>query len=152
MTEEHHAEFDVSQITEYIFLGTNLCCLTKSHIQILHDAGIDAEIDLEKERQDSMPGVPVYLWLPVPDKTAPSVEQFDAGVALMSRMVSGEKRIYIHCQYGHGRSPTMVAAYFISLGKTVDEAIEEITKARPEIHIEDVQRKALMEYSDRVNK
>lgn len=150
--EEHHAQFDISQVGQYIFLGTNLCCLSRSHIGILLDADIHAEIDLEKERQDNMPEVDVYLWLPVPDKTAPKPEQFDAAVALIGKMVSLQKRIYVHCQYGHGRSPTVVAAYFISLGKTVDEAIEEVKSARPEIHIEDVQKKALEEYYNRINK
>lgn len=149
---KHHAKFDISQAGEFIFLGTNLCCIKKSHIQILHDANIDAEIDLEEERQETMPGVSIYLWLPVKDKTAPSQEQLDAAVALMSKMVSLQKRIYVHCKYGHGRSPTVVAAYFISRGKTVGEAIEEVERARPEVHIEEKQRSALGKYYDRVNR
>ncbi len=78
----HHPQFDLSQITEFVFLGTNLCCLTRSHIQILLDLGV-TQIDLERERQDATPDVEVYLWLPVADKIAPSAEQFAAGVALM---------------------------------------------------------------------
>jgi protein-tyrosine phosphatase len=151
MKDEHHSQFDFSQVTETIFLGTNLCCLTRSHIQILLDIGIAAEIDLEKERQDAAPDVEVYLWLPVADKTAPTLEQFVAGVIVMEEMSKRGKKVYVHCQYGHGRSPTMVAAYLISQGKTVLEAIDTVKKARPEIHIEDVQVTALENYYKSVN-
>lgn len=149
--KDHHPQFDFSQVGEYVFLGTNLCCLTRSHIQILLDIGITAEIDLEHERQDAAPDMPVYLWLPVPDKTAPAPEQFMAGVSLIDQMVKRGKKVYVHCQYGHGRSPTLVAAYFISQGKTVDEAIDTVVKARPEIHLEGVQKEALREYYREVN-
>lgn len=142
----HHPQFDLSQITKFIFLGTNLCCLTRSHIQILLDLGVTAEIDLEKERQDVAPDVEVYLWLPVLDKTAPSVDQFAAGVILMTDMTKRSKKVYVHCQYGHGRSPTLVAAYLISQGRTVSEAIDTIKAARPEIHLEEGQMQALEEY------
>lgn len=148
----HHPKFDLSQITEFVFLGTNLCCLNRSHIQILLDLGVTAEIDLEKERQDAAPGVAVYLWLPVVDKTAPSMDQLAAGVALIENTTKRGKRVFVHCQYGHGRSPTLIAAYLISQGKTVIEAIGTIKAARPEIHLEDSQMQLLGEYYEVVNK
>lgn len=143
---EDHPKFDFSQITETVFLGTNLCCHSKSHIQELLDIGITAEIDLEKERQEKAPDVPVYLWLPVTDKEAPTVEQLAAGVGLITQMSKAGKKVYVHCKNGHGRSPTMVAAYLISEGKFVSEAIDLIKAARPEIHLEEVQLKALENY------
>lgn len=143
---KHHPQFDLSQITEFIYLGTNLCCLSRSHIQILLDLGVTAEIDLEGERQDAAPDVDAYLWLPVADKSAPTMDQFAAGATLMTDMTKRGKKVYVHCQYGHGRSPTLVAAYLISQGKTVIESIETIKAARPEIHLEDVQMKALEAY------
>ena len=147
----HHPQFDLSQITEFIFLGTNLCCLTRSHIQILLDLGVTAEIDLERERQDTAPDVEVYLWLPVPDKDAPTMDEFAAGVSLMDEMSKRGKKVYVHCQYGHGRSPTLVAAYLISQGKTVTEAVDTIKVARQEIHLEDVQLKALEKYYEKIH-
>ena len=147
MNYKHHPQFDLSQITEFVFLGTNLCCLNRSHIQILLDLGVTAEIDLEKERQDAAPDVEVYLWLPVADKTAPSVDQFAAGVTLMENMTKRGKKVYVHCRDGHGRSPTLVAAYLIANGKTVAEAIDIIKAARPEIHLEDSQMQSLRMYS-----
>ena len=59
------------------------------------------------------------------------MDQFAAGVTLMENMTKRSKKVYVHCQYGHGRSPTLVAAYLISQGKAVIEAIEAIKVARP---------------------
>lgn len=144
--DKHKQDFDFSQITEYIFLGTNLCCDISSHMEFLEKIDVTADIDLEEERQDAPPRVDVYLWLPVKNKNAPNEAQFDIGVALIDQLVKNKKKIYIHCQLGHGRSPTLVAAYFIKQGMGVDEALAKIKAARPEIHLEDIQYQALKEY------
>lgn len=148
MDKNHKQKFEFSQITKNIFLGTNLCCLDKTHIQALTDLGVSAEIDLEKEKQNPTPEIPIYLWLPTIDKIAPSVEQIISGISLINEMVKLNKKIYVHCKYGHGRSPTLVAAYLISKGSSVSEAIETIKKARPEIHLNEIQLKALESFSE----
>lgn len=142
----HHPRFELSKITDKVYLETNLCCLARPHVEILKDHGITADIDLEEERQEKAPYIEVYLWLPVKDKTAPTKEQFNVGVSVMDQLDKAGKSIYIHCKNGHGRSPTLVAAYFISKGMGVSEAIEKIRKKRPEIHIEKLQVEALGRY------
>lgn len=149
--DKHHQKFDFSQITEQIFLGTNLCCKTHSHIKQLLDMQITCEINLEYEETDQLPDVPVYLWLPVHDGQAPSFEQITAAVAVIDAMVKKQKRVYIHCKYGHGRSPTLLAAYFIHKGYRLTDAIQKIKKARPEIHINKTQMKALEQYRQTLN-
>lgn len=148
MKTEHHPKFNFNKVTKSIFLGTNLCCLRRSHIQILLDMGITAEIDVERERQDPAPDVPIYMWLSVTDKTAPSMDQLASGVSLISQMVRRGKKVYVHCQNGHGRSPTVVIAYLISQGKTVSQATNIVKAARPEIHLEQVQKEALEKYDN----
>lgn len=144
----HTPEFDISQITEFVYLGTNLNHLETSHMQILNEVGITAEIDLENERQKQAPGVDVYLWLPVEDHKAPTREQLSAGVAMIDLMEKQNKKVFVHCALGHGRSPTLVAAYLISKGKTVEEALDTIKAARPEIHLEELQLTALRNYQN----
>jgi hypothetical protein len=131
----HDVQFEFSKITEYIYLGTNLCCMTESHFQKLLDESIDIEIDMEKERQEPPPLVGVYLWLPVEDGQAPTMAQLRAGVSLIAEAVKMKKKIFVHCKYGHGRSPTLVAAYFMSLGMSATEAVEKGEKI-PEIHLQ----------------
>jgi protein-tyrosine phosphatase len=149
---KHHPVFELSKITDQIYLGTNLCCTAKPHVEILKEHGISADIDLEEERQEKAPNIEVYLWLPVKDKTAPTQDQLDVGVLVMDRLIKAGKKIYAHCMYGHGRSPTLVAAYFIYKGMGVNEAIEKIRKKRPEIHLEKVQVRGLREFEKRMRK
>ena len=61
-----------------------------------------------------------------------------------------EKKVYVHCQNGHGRAPTLVAAYFIKQGKQVEDAVNLIKDKRPAIHLEEVQKQALEEFSKRI--
>lgn len=145
--EMNHTSVEFSQITDLIYLGTNLCCTHKPHIQIILDLGISADIDLEEERQEQTPGIEVYLWLPVIDKQAPSQTQFRVGVAAIDKLVKEGKKIYIHCKNGHGRSPTLLAAYFIYKGDSLEQAIERIRIKRPEIHLEQVQIEALKKFN-----
>lgn len=142
---QDHPKFEYSQITEQIFIGTNMCC--GMHAQDLRSLGFEADIDLEEERQEAPSQIAVYLWLPVKDLQSPTPVQLKSGVALIDQIVKAGKKVYVHCKNGHGRSPTLVAAYFISQGMTPDEALEKIKEKRPEIHLEQVQIEALSSFA-----
>ncbi|MBI3109848.1 dual specificity protein phosphatase family protein [Candidatus Daviesbacteria bacterium] len=146
----NHQRFQLNQITDLIYLGTNLCCTTMPHLKVLFDLGIKADIDLEEERQEQTPNIDTYLWLPVKDHSAPTQEQLDTGVAVIDSLVKNQKKVYIHCKNGHGRSPTILAAYFINQGKTVEEAIRMIKEKRAEIHLEEVQIQVLLNFQQRL--
>ncbi|MBI4038404.1 dual specificity protein phosphatase family protein [Candidatus Daviesbacteria bacterium] len=146
----NHQIFQFNQITDLIYLGTNLCCSAIPHIKVLLNLGIKADIDLEEERQEQTPNIDTYLWLPIKDHYAPTQEQLDTGVAVIDSLVKSNKKVYIHCRNGHGRSPTLVAAYFISQGMEVNEAIEKIKSKRQEIHIREVQIEALKEFKQSI--
>lgn len=139
-------QLEYNYITDGIYIGTNQCCQTHFD-EKLRNEGIEADISLEEERIDTPFGVQFYVWIPVKNHTAPTNEQIDFCVATLERLVSMGKKIYIHCQNGHGRAPTMVAAYLIKKGKSVDEAIDFIKTKRPSIHLEKVQKKSLEKFS-----
>lgn len=148
MTDDHVTDY--SKITDQIYIGSDLCkgidCPV--HSVEFKKLGIMAEVNLELERVESpTPGVEVYVWLPVMDKTAPKLGQLLVGSAAINEMVKSGNNVYVHCREGHSRGPTMVAAYFIRYEKmSVEEAIEFIAKNRPEIHLEEVQKMALEEF------
>lgn len=121
----------------------------KTHVQLLLDIGITGEIDLEEERQETPPKVDAYLWLPVTDKHAPTLGQLEIGVAAIEKMIKQGRKVFVHCKWGHGRSPTMVAAYLISAGSTPEKAMETIKSARPEVHLEDAQMEVLRAYASK---
>lgn len=139
-------QLEYSYITDGIYIGTNQCCQTHFD-ENLKKEGIEANISLEEERVDAPFGVQFYVWIPIKNHTAPTSEQLSFGVATLEKLVGMKKKIYIHCQNGHGRAPTMVAAYLIKQGKGVDEAIEFVKTKRPSMHLEDVQRQALIKFS-----
>lgn len=143
MTDHEHATvFEFSRITDSLFLGTNLCCQSHFSEQLL-SLGITVDISLEEEHIDAPFGVESYLWLPVKDHTPPTDDQLQIGIAFMTSALSLGKKLYIHCKNGHGRGPTLVAAYLISTGKTADDVIALLTEKRPAIHLEPSQITAL---------
>lgn len=136
------AVFEFSQITDSIFLGTNLCC--QSHFsESLLSIGITVDISLEEEHIDAPFGVESYLWLPVKNRTSPTDDQLQIGISFIASILSLGKKLYIHCKNGHGRGPTLVAAHLVSTGKTVDDAIALLSEKRPAVHLEESQVAAL---------
>lgn len=139
---KHNLEF--SKITDQIYLGTNMCCV--HHFSKLKSLGVSADVDLEEEKSERPQDLEAYLWLPVKDHTAPTQTQLKIGAGTINEMVKAGKKVYVHCKNGHGRAPTMIAAYFILTGKTPTEAVELVKSRRPEIHLEDSQFKALEKF------
>lgn len=137
--------FEYDQITEQIYIGTNMCCDTHFKKELL-EKGIVADISLEKERLDSPYGVDYFIWLPTKDLTPPSPEQLKLGVDVLNKLVKMKKKIYVHCKNGHGRAPTLVTAYFVSKGNSIEEAIKKIKEKRPSIHLRKNQIKALEKF------
>lgn len=141
-----HVQINYSRITPQIYLGTNACCIRHFDLKLLQK-GIRADVSLQKERVDSPQGVRYFLWLPTKDLQAPSIDALTVGTEFMNTVIVKKQKVYVHCLNGHGRSPALVAAYFIRFQHmSVDEAIKRIKNKRPEIHIEVIQHKALQRF------
>jgi protein-tyrosine phosphatase len=142
---DQHAPIKILEynyISDGIYIGTNKCC--KEHFAaLLLSQNIEVDISVEGESVDEPFGVNFYVWLPVKNDLAPTQEQLNFGVASLEKFVKMKKKIYVHCQNGHSRAPTLVAAYFIKQGKSVEEALEFIKLKRPSVHMRDVQKLAL---------
>lgn len=137
--QEHHfvPEKYISKLSENFYLGASLCLNEEavSHQQVLSDYGVNAQISM-RQTQEVIPSyIKYYLWLPTVDDTAPSLLKMHlAADFIYANILSGNK-VYVHCKLGHGRAPTIAAAYFIiKQGFTVDEALKFITEKRPEVH------------------
>jgi len=149
-THSQIKQLEYNYITDGIYIGTNQCCQVHFEEKLLNE-GIIADTSLEKERIDTPFGIDFYIWIPVKNRTAPKQEQLDFGVSVLEKLIAMKKKVYVHCQNGHGRAPTLVAAYLIRHGKTPTEAIEFIKSKRPAIHLEEVQKEALVIFSERIN-
>ncbi len=137
-------EFEYSQITKFIFIGTNQCC--EGHFEkSLLKKGITADISLEEERLDAPWGVDFFLWLPTKNHLAPSKKQFLVGINTLKDFEKAKIKAYVHCERGHGRAPTLVAAYLAAVkGMSVDQAIAFVKKKRPVSHINKAQKSAVV--------
>lgn len=142
MEQGIHPTLDHDEIVDGIFIGTNQCCQTHFDERLLK-LGIEADISLEEERIDAPFGVQFYIWLPVTDRHAPTQAQLELGATVLEKLVALGKRVYVHCKKGHGRAPTLVAAYLMRQGKSLTEALRIIALRRPAIHLTEVQREAL---------
>lgn len=139
-------KLDFNFITDSIYIGTNQCCQTHFDERLIKD-GVTADISLEEERMDAPFGVEFYIWIPVKNHAAPTKDQLEFGVSILEKLVGMGKKTYVHCRNGHGRAPTLVAAYLVKKGKSTSEAEALIKSKRPTIHLEDVQRQALEDFS-----
>ena len=67
--------------------------------------------------------------IPVKDFNPPTVEQLNEFIRIVDELPPGT-RIIIHCQAGIGRTGTFAAAYWISRGMSVAEAVSFVRKVR----------------------
>lgn len=143
-------QFDHNRITDHIFIGSDLCKggVCKIHSIEFAKLGVNVELNLSHENNELPPqNVETYVWLPTVDGNAPTDVVLDMGTALMHEAIGHGKTVYVHCRNGHGRSPTLVAAYFIRFNrKTAEAAMQEIVNNRQEAHFEETQKQALESY------
>ena len=140
------SELNFDSIDDGIYVGNNLCCQTHFD-ERLKAEGITADMSLEENKVDAPLGADYYVWIPVKDHAPPAEHQVEFGVAVLEKWVEMGCKVYVHCKNGHGRAPTMVAAYFMKSRNWDALKAEEFVKSkRPSMHLEEVQRRALVEY------
>ena len=103
----------------------------------LTEMGVRYCVNMRIEFDDAEHGLAPehYCHLPTLDDEAPTLEHLRRGVEFVDGAVSEGESVYIHCGGGIGRAPTMAAAYFISRGYTLEDAVALIREKRPFIHI-----------------
>jgi hypothetical protein len=123
-----------SRITEQIFVGPQYRLLGKGSLEA---SGIHTCVNLRIEFDDREHGLALehYCYLPTVDDMAPAIDQLHKGAAFISDAVQNGRKVYIHCAGGVGRAPTMAAAYFLSRGISLDQALGTIRKVRSFVNI-----------------
>ena len=144
-------ELKYNYIANGIYIGSNQCCQTHFDSELLKK-GIEVDISLEEIRIDAPFGVQFYIWLPVKKGMAPSNDQLQFGTTILEKFIALKKKVYIHCENGHGRTSTLLAAYFIYKGKTMDEAIKFIKTKRSSVHFNQIQLTSLKDFHNVIHK
>lgn len=136
----------VSQITPQLHVGGQY---RKRGWPRLAARGITAVVNMRIEFDDKEVGIapPNYLYLPVVDDQAPSLEQLAVGAEFIRAEGVQDGSVYVHCGSGIGRAATMAAAYLISTGLAKDEAWAKIRAVRPFIRPTAVQLEQIERYA-----
>lgn len=134
--------FDYDEIDEDVFIGTNMCCQFGFHKELLKK-GVSADISLEQDRIDAPKGVEYFVWLPTEDHQAPAQDKLKFGVEALSFFKARGIKTYIHCKNGHGRAPTLYAAFLIKNGMSIEQAVASIKEKRLGAHLTEAQVEAL---------
>jgi hypothetical protein len=123
-----------SQVTPHLFVGSQHGRLGKWRLTRL---GIDHVVSLREEFDDGAHGLAPasYCYLPTTDLTAPSLEQLEQGVAFIRTAIAAGGKVYVHCNAGVGRAPTLVLAYLVCEGLSVEEALARLRQVRPFIQL-----------------
>ena len=84
-----------------------------------------------------------YLYLPVRDMCAPTIDDVKAFIAFTHGMREGKGGTLVHCMAGMGRTGTMLACYLLYEGRNYEQAMDEVRRCRPG-SIETVTQEALI--------
>lgn len=138
-----------SMITPQLFLGGQY---GQSGLATLKNWGITGVVSMRMIKPNQFLNTEwlSVLHLPTPDQTAPSLIQLHEGVAFIKNNIDKGGKVYIHCHHGEGRGPSMTAAYLISTGMTLNDALTEIRKVRNFIRPTEVQINRLKEFEKNV--
>jgi protein-tyrosine phosphatase len=88
-------------------------------------------------------------YLPIPDEEAPAMEELEKALAWAAVCINSGRKILVHCRFGIGRTGTFVAAYLMSRGNSLGEAIRKI-KHTPSIPISRNQWNLLKQYTEKL--
>ncbi len=138
------------QVTPHLFVGSQYNHRGK---RMLEQNGINGCVNMRIERDDAALGLALaqYLHLPTIDDDAPSLDHLRQGVDFIQNVIQSGGKVYIHCGAGVGRAPTMAAAYLISQGHSLDEALAMIRKPRPFIALTPPQVAQLQQFEQQYN-
>jgi atypical dual specificity phosphatase len=113
----------------------------------LREAGVDVLISLEAEHELSTPDVEAasieHRTAPFADMHAPAAhDMIDLCIALDGLFAAG-KSVCVHCRAGLGRTGTVLAAYLLWKGHSVEAALQKIRAKEPKFVSTETQERFL---------
>lgn len=129
----------IDRVNEWLHVGG---ALPAEEYERFRDAGITHIVDLREEGAadvERLKDLGIALrHVPVPDRGPPTIRQL---VEVAEWVGLGNKSLatYVHCKGGFGRAAAMAVGLLVAQGNTLDDAVEQVRKARPEMRLNDEQ-------------
>jgi protein-tyrosine phosphatase len=138
-------------ITEEIAVGT--APSSKSALKTIQRGGIEVILNLCAEcgnlhEVERAAGFIVY-WLPIPDAYIPELDEMDEALEWLNGHLESGKKALVHCRFGVGRSGTVIAAYLLKKGLSLEHVLEKM-KRTPATPTSRDQIKLLFEYAQKL--
>ena len=139
-------EVNFDQITDSLFVGSRFY---PSDWFILADHRITVDVNLMAEAEDRFVGSTpqMYFWLPTPDYFGPGVEAIRIGAFFITNMIKSNHKVYLHCNMGIGRAPTVAIGYMMLQGLSLDAATAYVKEKRPVTKLSGAQVEQLQEFA-----
>jgi Dual specificity phosphatase, catalytic domain len=123
---------DLDWVTPHLGIGGRFPMEAAAHLA--RKLGITRVVDVRSECCDDEAvlrrhGV-VLLSLPTQDRCAVSQQMLDEGVAWVRAQLEAGRRVFIHCEYGIGRSALLALCVLVAGGETPLEALRRTKHAR----------------------
>jgi predicted ATP-grasp superfamily ATP-dependent carboligase len=135
-----------TKVNENIFIGCQHSHLGKFLLSI---NGVNCSINLRHEFNDLTRKLNFdnNYYLPIIEHTAPTISQLKDVCIYMNNEIKKGNKIFIHCSEGISRAATVLLAYFIYNGYSLDDGLLLLKSIRPFINILPEQMKILNEFS-----
>ena len=134
-------------ITPELALGP---ALSSDRFRLLTKAGIGGVIDARAEASDDEGDLAKrgihFLHLPVGDYRAPSPVQLATASEWTLGQFAEDRKVYLHCRSGIGRSPCIACAILMAVGYSLPDAYAAVRRERPWAILSESQRTALDEF------
>jgi protein-tyrosine phosphatase len=89
-----------------------------------------------------------FCHVPMTDREPPTQRQLKRAVEWVMGELAEDRRVFIHCQAGLGRSVCVACAVLLRMGFGMADAYEAVRRKRPEAVISDAQVEALRRYAE----
>jgi protein tyrosine/serine phosphatase len=119
-----------TKLNDHIWFGGEL---RPGDWDALHALGLRRNLSLQAEARDAYGKNPpeAELWLPAVDWFMPNPDQLWTAAVYIEAAVVANKPVLVHCKAGIGRAPLTVAAYLITQGMTLRDALALLSAKRP---------------------